>query len=77
MSHDPDRTRDASPIAWDADGQPRSRLYGDVYFSTTDGLAESRAVFLAGCGGGTCLRWSANGRHGFCRRRSTGASRKS
>jgi len=48
MSADPDPT--ASPLTWTDDGQPRSRLYGDVYFSTTDGLAESRAVFLAGCG---------------------------
>ncbi|MDO8380010.1 tRNA (5-methylaminomethyl-2-thiouridine)(34)-methyltransferase MnmD [Phenylobacterium sp.] len=39
-----------SPLVWADDGQPRSRLYGDVYFSTEDGLAESRAVFLAGCG---------------------------
>lgn len=39
-----------SPITWGEDGQPRSRLYGDVYFSTTDGLAESRAVFLQGAG---------------------------
>ena len=28
----------------------RSRLFDDVYYSTADGLAESRAVFLAGCG---------------------------
>lgn len=39
-----------SPIEWSADGLPRSRLYDDVYFSSQDGLAESRAVFLAGCG---------------------------
>lgn len=39
-----------SPLVWADDGQPRSRLYGDIYFSTQDGLAESRAVFLAGCG---------------------------
>ncbi len=39
-----------SPLVWSPDGQPRSRLYGDVYFSAQDGLAESRAVFLAGCG---------------------------
>ncbi|MDO8798780.1 tRNA (5-methylaminomethyl-2-thiouridine)(34)-methyltransferase MnmD [Phenylobacterium sp.] len=39
-----------SPLVWADDGQPRSRLYGDVYFSTEDGLAESRTVFLAGCG---------------------------
>jgi tRNA 5-methylaminomethyl-2-thiouridine biosynthesis bifunctional protein len=39
-----------SPIAWSDDGQPRSRRFGDVYFSLEDGLAESRAVFLEGCG---------------------------
>lgn len=39
-----------SPLTWTEDGQPRSRLYGDVYFSAEDGLAESRAVFLQGCG---------------------------
>ncbi|RAK57003.1 FAD-dependent 5-carboxymethylaminomethyl-2-thiouridine(34) oxidoreductase MnmC [Phenylobacterium deserti] len=39
-----------SPLDWSEDGQPRSRLYGDVYFSREDGLAESRAVFLQGCG---------------------------
>ncbi|WP_068879278.1 tRNA (5-methylaminomethyl-2-thiouridine)(34)-methyltransferase MnmD [Phenylobacterium sp. CCH12-B4] len=39
-----------SPLAWTDDGQPRSRLFGDVYFSAQDGLAESRAVFLQGCG---------------------------
>jgi tRNA 5-methylaminomethyl-2-thiouridine biosynthesis bifunctional protein len=46
----PGRPPPDSPLAWSDDGQPRSRLYGDVYFSTEDGLAESRAVFLAGCG---------------------------
>ncbi|HEY0648973.1 tRNA (5-methylaminomethyl-2-thiouridine)(34)-methyltransferase MnmD [Phenylobacterium sp.] len=39
-----------SPLTWTQDGQPRSRLYGDVYFSAEDGLAETRAVFLQGCG---------------------------
>ncbi|MDP3855683.1 tRNA (5-methylaminomethyl-2-thiouridine)(34)-methyltransferase MnmD [Phenylobacterium sp.] len=39
-----------SPLVWTDDGLPRSRLYGDVYFSSQDGLAESRAVFLQGCG---------------------------
>ena len=38
------------PVVWDADGQPRSRRFGDRYFSAEDGLAESRAVFLEGCG---------------------------
>lgn len=39
-----------NPLAWSPDGQPRSRLYDDVYFSAEDGLAEARAVFLQGCG---------------------------
>ena len=46
----PESGSDESPLILDAAGQPRSRLYGDVYFSTEDGLAESRAVFLQGCG---------------------------
>jgi len=48
---DPDRTL-VSPalLAWDENGVPRSETYGDVYFSAFDGLAESRAVFLEGCG---------------------------
>ena len=37
-------------LDWTGDGQPRSRLYDDVYFSAEDGLAEARAVFLQGCG---------------------------
>ncbi|MHB8285496.1 MAG: tRNA (5-methylaminomethyl-2-thiouridine)(34)-methyltransferase MnmD [Caulobacteraceae bacterium] len=36
-------------LDWTATG-PRSRQFGDVYFSAVDGLAESRAVFLEGCG---------------------------
>jgi len=40
----------ASPLTWGEDGLPRSSLYGDVYFSAEGGLAESRAVFLEGCG---------------------------
>ncbi len=40
----------SSPIVWEDGGPPRSRRHGDVYFSSDDGLAESRAVFLAGCG---------------------------
>lgn len=37
-------------IDWTEDGQPVSTTFGDVYFSREDGLAESRAVFLSGCG---------------------------
>lgn len=39
-----------SPVRWSNDGLPASTLYGDVYFSSDDGLAETRTVFLAGCG---------------------------
>ena len=39
----------SAELEW-TEGGPRSRRYGDVYFSRTDGLAESRAVFLEGCG---------------------------
>lgn len=39
----------ADPVIWTDEG-PRSSLYGDIYFSPQDGLAESRAVFLQGCG---------------------------
>ena len=46
-----DSTPDLSPrLIWAEDGSPRSGRFGDVYFSQQDGLAESRAVFLAGCG---------------------------
>jgi tRNA 5-methylaminomethyl-2-thiouridine biosynthesis bifunctional protein len=42
---------DRSPrLVWTEDGAPRSGRFDDVYFSREDGLAESRAVFLAGCG---------------------------
>lgn len=42
---------DASPqLVWADDGSPRSGRFGDVYFSRDDGLAETRAVFLDGCG---------------------------
>src|SRR5436190_6548466 len=43
-------TDTASPLQWTDDGQPRSAVFGDVYFSAQDGLAETRAVFLEGCG---------------------------
>ncbi|MFC5373061.1 tRNA (5-methylaminomethyl-2-thiouridine)(34)-methyltransferase MnmD [Brevundimonas faecalis] len=42
---------DISPqLLWAEDGSPRSGRFGDVYFSKDDGLAETRAVFLEGCG---------------------------
>lgn len=40
----------SSPIEWTEDGRPRSVVYGDAYFGADDGLAESRTVFLEGCG---------------------------
>jgi len=33
-------------LDWDADGQPQSRHYGDVYFSRASGMAETDHVFL-------------------------------
>lgn len=44
-------------LDWSAEGGPRDRDTGDVYFSAEDGLAETRAVFLAGCA--LPERWSA------------------
>jgi tRNA 5-methylaminomethyl-2-thiouridine biosynthesis bifunctional protein len=42
---------DRSPrLLWTDEGAPRSGRFDDVYFSREDGLAEARAVFLAGCG---------------------------
>lgn len=37
-------------INWSADGAPAAHDHDDVYFSAQDGLAETRAVFLKGCG---------------------------
>ena len=52
----------APRLIWKEDGSPRSGRFGDVYFSQQDGLAESRAVFLAGCG----LPGAWEGRAHFC-----------
>jgi tRNA 5-methylaminomethyl-2-thiouridine biosynthesis bifunctional protein len=52
----------APRLIWTEDGSPRSGRFGDVYFSQQDGLAESRAVFLAGCG--LPNAWEGRGR--FC-----------
>lgn len=37
-------------LDWDENGTPVSRVFGDPYFSRTDGRAETRHVFLAGNG---------------------------
>lgn len=39
----------AAELAWSEDGRPRSTLFDDIYYAS-DGLAESRTVFLRGCG---------------------------
>lgn len=52
----------APHLIWTEDGAPRSGRFGDVYFSQQDGLAEARAVFLAGCG----LPAAWRGRTRFC-----------
>ncbi len=37
-------------LSWKEDGTPVDDRFGDVYYSVEDGLAESHAVFLDGCG---------------------------
>lgn len=37
-------------LNWSSDGAPISDQYDDIYFSVDGGLAETRAVFLQGCG---------------------------
>ncbi|MGE3929471.1 MAG: FAD-dependent 5-carboxymethylaminomethyl-2-thiouridine(34) oxidoreductase MnmC [Hyphomonadaceae bacterium] len=46
------------------DGQARSIAFNDVYFSRDGGLAESEAVFLAGCG--LPDRWATRDRFAIC-----------
>ena len=52
----------APRLIWTDDGSPRSGRFDDIYFSQQDGLAEARAVFLAGCG--LPEGWSGHSR--FC-----------
>ena len=40
------RKVELASIAWDANGQPLSSMFGDVYFSSANGLEETRHVFL-------------------------------
>jgi tRNA 5-methylaminomethyl-2-thiouridine biosynthesis bifunctional protein len=49
-------------IEWRDGEPPRSRQFGDLYYSRDDGLAEARQVFLAGCG----LPEAWRGRRRFC-----------
>jgi len=39
----------SEPVVWSGE-TPTSRRFGDIYFSPQDGLAETRSVFLQGCG---------------------------
>ena len=50
MTADPTTALSDPELDWNADGEPRSGRFGDVYFSAENGLEESRAVFLEGCG---------------------------
>jgi len=43
------QTSDSPTLSWTPQG-PRSHRFDDIYFSAIDGLAETRAVFLDGCG---------------------------
>lgn len=45
MSESPADIQHAT-LDWDAEGQPLSRSFGDVYFSRANGLEETRHVFL-------------------------------
>ena len=49
-------------LLWEGGGSLRSARFGDVYFSREGGLAESRCVFLEGCG--LPAAWA--GRTTFC-----------
>lgn len=40
----------AEPVDWRADGVPRSARFDDIYHTETGALAQSRHVFLGGCG---------------------------
>jgi tRNA 5-methylaminomethyl-2-thiouridine biosynthesis bifunctional protein len=40
----------APALDWSRPGTPAATDFGDIYFSTDGGLAETRAVFLDGCG---------------------------
>lgn len=47
-------------LQWKDDGTPFDGGVGDVYYSIADGLSETRAVFLEGCG--LPERWQGQGR---------------
>jgi tRNA 5-methylaminomethyl-2-thiouridine biosynthesis bifunctional protein len=51
-------------LEWNDAGAPRARWFDDVYFSARGGLAESEAVFLAGCG--LPEAWASRERFAVC-----------
>jgi tRNA 5-methylaminomethyl-2-thiouridine biosynthesis bifunctional protein len=51
-------------LIWSDEGVPRAADYDDVYFSKAGGLAESDAVFLAGCG--LPERWRGRAHFAIC-----------
>lgn len=51
-------------LIWSEAGVPRAAAYDDVYFSAAGGLAESEAVYLAGCG--LPQRWRQRARFAIC-----------
>jgi len=54
----------AAAVDWGASGEPRSRAFGDVYYSRDDGQEESRYVFLQG--NDLPARWQGWPRSRFC-----------
>jgi tRNA 5-methylaminomethyl-2-thiouridine biosynthesis bifunctional protein len=54
------RLPELADLDWEESGAPRARRFDDLYFSRDGGLAESRAVYLAGCG--LPEAWSGRGR---------------
>lgn len=51
-------------LSWTDEGAPRAAAFDDVYFSRAGGLAESEAVFLAGCG--LPEAWGRTNRYAIC-----------
>ncbi len=49
----------AAEVEWTEKGEPFSRRFADIYFSSEDGVAESRHVFLRG--NGLPERWRSGG----------------
>ena len=54
----------AAALEWSGQGEPRSRLFGDVYYSAGNGLEEGRHVFLRG--NELPQRWPAHPCRHFC-----------